>query len=104
MVEQVTETIEELTRDMVEIPVAAVERNKAWIEAVTSTLENRGGSELSRLAMRNAGKKCATQLLEKIVAHFGRGPQSVDELIEAINKRRKEVLGASNLWEREGKL
>jgi hypothetical protein len=54
--------------------------------------------------MRNAGKKCATQLLEKIVAHFGRGPQSVDELIEAINKRRKEVLGASNLWEREGKL
>jgi hypothetical protein len=87
---------------MVEISVAAVERNKAWIEAVTSTLKNSGDSELSRLAMRNAGKKCAVQLLEKIVAHFGRKPQSVDEFIEAINKRRKEVLRASNLWEREG--
>lgn len=87
---------------MVEIPVAAVERNKAWIEAVTRTLKESGESELSRLAMRNAGKRCATQLLAKIVAHYGREPQSVDELIEAINKRRKEILKAFNLWEREG--
>ena len=87
---------------MVEIPVAAVERNKAWIEAVTRTLKDRGDPELSRLAMRNAGKRCASQLLAKIVAHYGREPLSVDELIEAINKRRKEVLKASNLWEREG--
>jgi hypothetical protein len=87
---------------MVEITDAAVERNKAWIEAVTSTLKNSGDSELSRLAMRNAGKHCAAQLLDKIVAHFGRKPQSVDEFIKAINKRRQEVLGASNLWEREG--
>ena len=87
---------------MVEISDTAVERNKAWIEAVTSTLKNSGDSELCRLAMRNAGKKCAGQLLEKIVAHFGRKPQSVDELIEAINKRRKEILKASNLWKREG--
>jgi hypothetical protein len=86
---------------VVEISVAAVERNRAWIEAVTSTLEKSGDSEFSRLAMRNAGKKCADQLLEKTVAHFGRRPQSVDEFIEAINKRRKEVLGASNPWERE---
>jgi hypothetical protein len=52
--------------------------------------------------MRNAGKKCAAQLLAKIVAHYGREPQSVDELIEAINKRRKEILRESSLWEREG--
>ncbi len=87
---------------MIEISNAAVERNKAWIEAVTSTLNANGDPELSRLAMRNAGKKCASQLLEKIVAHYGRQPQSVDEFIEVINKRRKEILGASNLWQREG--
>ena len=87
---------------MVEIPIAAVERNKAWIEAVTSTLKNSGDLQLSRLAMRNAGKKCAAQLMDKIVSHYGREPQSVDEFIEAINKRRKEVMTACNLWEREG--
>jgi hypothetical protein len=87
---------------MVEIPVAAVERNKAWIEAVTSTLKNSGHSELARLAMKNAGKRCADQLLEKIVTHFGRMPESAEELVEAINKRRREVLGATNLWEIEG--
>ena len=86
----------------VEIPSAAVERNRAWIEAITNFLKNRGDSELSRLAMRDAGKKCAAQLLEKIVKHFGRRPQSVDELIEAINKRRVEALKVSNLWERDG--
>ena len=88
---------------MPRIAVAAVDRNRAWVEAVTSTLGDSGNSELSRLAMRNAGKRCAVQLLEKIVAHYGREPQSVDELIEAINKRRKEVLRASTLWQREGK-
>lgn len=86
----------------IEIPTAAVERNRAWIEGVTNFLKNRGDPELSRLAMRDAGKKCAAQLLEKIVEQFGRRPQSVDELIEAINKRRVEVLKASNLWERDG--
>ena len=87
---------------MVNIPVAAVERNKAWIEAVTRTLKDSGDAELARQAMRNAGKRCAAQLLAKIVAHYGREPQSVDELVAAINKRRREVLGSSNLWAREG--
>jgi hypothetical protein len=52
--------------------------------------------------MRDAGKKCADQLLEKIVLHFGRTPNSIDEIIEAINKRRKEVLNTPNLWDRKG--
>jgi predicted hydrocarbon binding protein len=52
--------------------------------------------------MANGGKACAAQLLGKIVAHYGRRPQSVDELIEAVNRRRVEVLGVSTLWRREG--
>jgi predicted hydrocarbon binding protein len=84
-----------------EIPIAAVERNKAWIQAVTNAMKNKSDPEFSRLAMRDAGKKCASQLLEKIVDHFGRTPQSVDELIEAINRRRRKVLKVSNFWKRD---
>jgi len=85
-----------------EIPTDAIERNRAWIKAVTNALKTRGDTEFWRIAMRDAGKKCAAQLLEKIVHHFGRTPNSIDEIIEAINKRRKEVLNAPNLWGRKG--
>jgi hypothetical protein len=87
---------------MTEISAAAVERNRAWIEAVTNTLQASENSELGRLAMKNAGKKCADQLLAKIVAHFGHRPRSIDELVKAINKRRIELLGKTNLWEKKG--
>lgn len=86
----------------IEIPRAAVERNRAWIEAITASLAKRGGRDLSRKAMRDAGRRCAVQILEKVIKHYGRAPRSVDELIEAINKRRVEVLGKSNLWTRDG--
>ena len=77
-----------------EIPIAAIERNRAWIEAVANSLGKRNDLELLRGTMRDTGKKCADQLLEKIIDHFGRAPKSIDELIEAINKRRKDVLKA----------
>lgn len=85
-----------------EIPGAAVERNRAWIEAVTDSLGRRNDPLLLRDTMRDAGRRCAGQLLEKIIAHFGRTPETPGELIDAINKRRKEVLGSSNLWVRKG--
>ena len=84
------------------IPNAAVERNRVWIKAVTDSLDLRGDLSLSRSTMRDAGKQCAAQLLEKTIAHFGRRPESVDELIEAINKRRKGELNASTFWTRLG--
>jgi hypothetical protein len=86
----------------IEIPEAAIERNRAWIKAITDSLGKRGDLELSRSAMRDTGKRCAAQLLEKTIDHFGRRPQSVDELIKAINKRRLEILKASNFWVRDG--
>jgi len=55
-----------------EISTDAIERNRAWIKTVTNALKTRGDTEFSRIAMRDAGKKCAAQLLEKIVLHFGR--------------------------------
>ena len=52
--------------------------------------------------MKDAGKKCATQLLEMTINHFGRVPDSVDELIEAINKRHRDILKAKTFWVRDG--
>ena len=77
-----------------EIPQVAIDRNKAWIEAVTKSLGERNDGILIRTTMKDAGKKCASQLLEMTTNHFGRDPKSVDELIEAISKRRRDVLDA----------
>lgn len=85
-----------------DIPDAAIARNRAWISAVTESLGKQGDDALCRATMRDAGRRCAAQLLEKTVAVYGRIPESVDELIRAINQRRKEELNASNFWTREG--
>jgi predicted hydrocarbon binding protein len=85
-----------------EIPKAAIERNKAWIEAITKSLRKRKDIDLLRATMKDAGKKCADQLLEMTINHFGRNPKSVDELIAAINKRRRDVLKAKTFWVRDG--
>ena len=81
-----------------QIPKVAIDRNKAWIEAVTKSLGERNDCDLIRTTMKDAGKKCASQLLEMIINHSGQDPKSVDELIEAINQRRREVLNAKNFW------
>ncbi|MCG8336319.1 MAG: DUF6144 family protein [Proteobacteria bacterium] len=81
-----------------EIPIAAIERNRTWIDAVTGSLSKCGNPEIARKTMREAGKNCAAQLLEKTVSHFGKTPESVQELVEAINKRRKDVLNTTNFW------
>ena len=85
-----------------EIPTAAIERNRAWIKAVTNSLSKRNDLELLSGTMRDAGKKCADQLLEKTIDHFGRRPKTVDELIEALNKRRRDILKASTFFIRKG--
>jgi len=85
-----------------EIPKAAIDRNKAWIEAVTKSLGERKDIDLLKTTMKDAGKKCADQLLEMTINHFGRDPKSVDELIAAINKRRRDVLKAKTFWVRDG--
>lgn len=86
----------------IEISQVAINRNKAWIEAVTKSLGERNDCDLLRATMKDAGKRCAFQLLEMTINHFGRDPKSVDEMIEAINQRRIDVLNAKTFWIREG--
>ena len=85
-----------------EVPQAAIDRNKAWIKAVTDSLGQMNNTAFLRGIMRDVGKQCASQLMEMTIDHYGRTPKSVDELIEAINKRRKDVLKASTFWVRAG--
>lgn len=86
----------------VEIPLTAVERNRVWIDAVTKTMKQSKDPKFPRVVMREAGKQCAAQLRKKIIDHYGRTPQSVDEFIEAMNMRRQDELHSTNLWERDG--
>jgi len=85
-----------------EIPAAAIERNKAWIKAVTESLGRRQDLALIQETMKAAGRICAEQLLELTINHYGRDPQTVDELIAAINKRRRDVLQAGTFWVKDG--
>ena len=81
------------------IPIPAIERNKAWIEAITNTLKELGDENLSRCMMKAAGKNCAMQMHEIIHGHLEDKPKSVEDMIEAINTRRREILKANTFWE-----
>ena len=85
-----------------EIPITAIERNRTWIDAVTHSLCNCGNPEIAKNAMHEAGKNCAAQILEKIVAHYGKTPESVQEFVEAMNKRRNDLLNETNFWTIQG--
>ncbi len=85
-----------------EISEAAIQRNKAWINGITNALNGIANEEICHCAMKSAGKECAEQLLEKTINHFGKEPESVPEMIEAINKRRKELFSAKTFWELRG--
>ena len=84
------------------ISEAAIERNKDWINGVTSALNETGNEDLCRCAMKSAGNKCAEQFLEETINYFGRSPRSLDEMIEAINKRKRELLKVSDFWVLKG--
>jgi predicted hydrocarbon binding protein len=85
-----------------EIPLAAIQRSQVWIEAVTKSLGNCENKKFAKETMKKAGKSCAMQLLEKTIEYYGKRPANVYELVEAINKRRKEVLHVTNFWTIEG--
>ena len=85
-----------------EIPQTAIDRNKAWIDAVTTSLGEKTDIGVLKTTMKDAGRRCAAQLLEMTINHFGRDPKTVDELITAINKRRQDILNADTFWVRDG--
>jgi predicted hydrocarbon binding protein len=85
-----------------EIPEAAIERNAAWIEAVEKALTEYGNINLSKHVMKAAGRECAQQILADCEEILGKKPETVDELLDATNQRRRELHHLTSTWERQG--
>ena len=84
------------------ISEAAITSNAAWIEAVENTLASCGNMALAKDVMKAAGHKCAQQILEDCREILGEEPETVDELIDATNKRRWQKHNLTDLWEKQG--
>ncbi|UCG12075.1 MAG: hypothetical protein JSU72_16440 [Deltaproteobacteria bacterium] len=85
-----------------EIPEAARALNVSWIESVEKTLDELGNPSLVSQIMKAAGQKCAEAIFAGCEEILGRKPETVDELLEANNRRRLQKLNLDNRWEREG--
>jgi predicted hydrocarbon binding protein len=51
--------------------------------------------------MKAAGRPCANQILAECTEILGRRPETVDELLDATNRRRREQLGLEHQWVRD---
>ena len=85
-----------------EISEEARALNVAWIESVEKTLDEKGNPALVRQIMKAAGQKCADAIFSSCEEILGRKPETVDELLEANNRRRLRKLNLKNRWERKG--
>lgn len=80
----------------------AIERNISWIEGIEDAIANNCNEFTAKRIMKCAGEKCAQQILKECEQILGKKPESVDELIEATNKRRLRQLNLDSRWERDG--
>lgn len=85
-----------------EVPDAALKRNVAWIEAVEKALAESGDPGLAKEVMKAAGHACAQQILADCEAILGRKPETIDELLDATNRRRRQRHNLADLWEKQG--
>jgi len=76
--------------EKVRIPQKAVELNLNWIDSLETCLGELGDQALAKVVMRAAGKKCSVQIFDDCRQILGRNPESVDELLGAMNQRRSQ--------------
>ena len=85
-----------------EISEAARDLNVNWIESVEKTLDELGDATLVSQIMKAAGQNCAETILADCEEILGKKPETVDELLEANNRRRLLRLNLDNRWVRKG--
>ena len=76
--------------------------NATWIEAVENALAAHGNTALTMEVMKAAGQKCAQQIIDDCGEILGKKPETVDELLDATNRRRLQIHHLDSLWERQG--
>ncbi len=84
------------------IPESAVARSVSWINAVEKALADRAGEVTAHAILKEAGAECAQQILDECSGILGHRPQTVQELLETTNERRRRQLGLDALWKLEG--
>lgn len=82
----------------INIPQKAVKLNLNWIESLENCLADCGNLALTKEVMKAAGKNCSIQIFNDCEQILGKFPQSVDDLLDAMNQRRS----LSSLWEKKG--
>jgi predicted ArsR family transcriptional regulator len=65
-------------------------------------LAERGNQALIKIVMKAAGEKCSVQIFDDCRQILGKNPESVDELLDAMNQRRSQNHNITSLWEKRG--
>ena len=84
------------------IPQEAVKLNLNWIDSLENCLADCGNPVLIKEVMKAAGKKCSIQILNDCKQILGKLPESVDDLLDAMNQRRSQNHNLSSLWDKKG--
>ena len=87
--------------EKIHIPQKAIELNATWIDSLETCLAERGDHTLTKVVMKAAGKKCSVQIFDDCSQILGKCPESVDELLDAMNKRRSETHNLTSLWKKQ---
>ena len=85
----------------IQIPQKAVELTATWIGSLEACLAKRGDHTLTKELMKAAGERCSVQIFDDCRQILGKRPESVDELLDAMNKRRSQSHNLTSLWERQ---
>ena len=88
--------------EKMDIPQEVIELTSNWIGSLETCLAERGNQALTKVVMKAAGKKCSVQILDDCRQILGKNPESVDELLDAMNQRRLQAHNLDSLWEKKG--
>ena len=80
----------------------ALARSRAWIETTERAMADLADEAVTEGVMKAAGRPCANQILAECTEILGRRPETVDELLDVTNRRRREQLGLEHQWMRDG--
>lgn len=88
--------------EKIDVPQKAVKLSATWIESLETCLAKRGDPTLTKEVMKAAGEKCSVQVFDDCRQILGKNPETVDELLDAMNQRRSQQHNLSSLWKKQG--
>ena len=65
-------------------------------------LAKHGDQTLAEAVMKAAGEKCSVHIFDDCRQILGKNPESVDDLLDAMNQRRSQHHNLTSLWKKQG--